>query len=504
MTSTTLFAGWPDLASAELGGVARLASDAFFAGPDALVSPSEPVFLPDEYTERGKWMDGWEPRRRRAPGHDWCIVRLGVRGDLVGVDIDTRHFLGNHAPYGRLDATAAPADASSDWLRDHAEWTPVLDQVPLQRGGHNAFALRPFAGATHVRLSIYPAGGVARLRVYGRPAPNDVEAGAVDLASVLRGGRALACSDMFFSRMDNLILPTEAPTMGHGWETKRSPLPREDWVVLALGQAGCLEQVVLDTRHFKGNYPESARVEALCWPDAAPWDLTRSADWVTIAGSAALGPDRTHVLPVTQAGPWTHLRLVIESDGGVSRLRALGRPAEQWPADTDPVLSWLNAASPEEASAALSRVCGSQRWVEGMVAARPLRSRTHLYGVAGSVWWHLGDGDWQDAFMHHPRIGADVEALRAKFAAADWCAGEQAGVEVADEATLQALAAGNLAYEERFGHIFIVCATGLSAAAMLARLEARMGNSPEVELRNAAAEEAKITRIRLDKLEVPS
>ena len=503
MTSTTLFAGWPDLASAELGGTALLASDAFFAGPDAMLDPKEPVFIPDEYTDRGKWMDGWEPRRRRAPGHDWCIVRLGVPGDLVGVDIDTRHFLGNHAPYGRLDATTAPADASPEWLRDHASWTPVLDQVPLQRGGHNAFALRPFAGATHVRLSIYPAGGVARLRVHGRPVPPVVGDGAIDLASVVQGGRALACSDMFFSRMDNLILPTEAPTMGHGWETKRSPLAREDWVVLALGRPGVLDEIVLDTRHFKGNYPGSARVEAICWPGADPWDLTRSDAWETLVSSTPLGPDRTHTLEVESNAPWTHLRLVIETDGGVSRLRAHGRPASAWPADEDSVLSWLNGATEAEATDALTRCCGARRWVEGMVAARPFRSRTHLHGAAASVWWHLGDGDWEDAFLHHPRIGADLEALRAKFAAADWSAGEQVGVASADERTIRELADGNRTYEERFGHIFIVCATGLSAAEMLARLQARMNNPPEIELRLAAEEQRKITAIRLEKLEAP-
>ncbi|MFT4623494.1 MAG: allantoicase [Myxococcota bacterium] len=504
MTTTSVFAGWPDLVSSDLGGAALLSSDAFFAGHDNLVKPSEPVFLPDEYTDLGKWMDGWEPRRRRSPGHDWCILRLGVPGDLVGVDIDTRHFLGNHAPYGRLDATVAPADASPEWLRDHGEWTPVLDQVPLQRGGHNAFAVRPFAGATHVRLSIYPAGGVARLRVHGRPrAPSPPAGERVDLASVRIGGRALACSDMFFSRMDNLLLPTEAPTMGHGWETKRSPLPREDWVVLALGAPGRIDTIVLDTRHFKGNYPESARVEAVCWPDAEPWALTKSAEWQTIAGPARLSPDDKHALLVADDSTWTHLRLVIESDGGISRLRAVGEVVSTWPAESDPQLIGLNDADVAEVQAAFLRCCGSARWAQRMAAARPFRSRTHFHGVAEQVWWHLGDGDWHEAFTHHPRIGADVEALRAKYAAADWSASEQAGMSEADSATIEALAAGNQAYERRYGHIFIVCASGLSAGEMLARLDARMANSAEVELRNAAGEQAKITRIRLDKLEVP-
>ena len=501
--TTTRFTGTTDLASSEVGGRALLASDAFFAGPDRLIDASEPEWRADDYTDRGKWMDGWEPRRRRAPGHDWCIVKLGIPGELVGADIDTRFFLGNHAPYGRLDVTTAPADADPAWLRDHADWTTVLDQQPLTRGGHNVFALRPVPGATHARLSIYPAGGVARLRLFGRPSPTPLAAGERgDLASVLRGGRALACSDMFFSRMDNLLLPHPPPTMGHGWETKRSPLPRTDWVVLQLGQPGNLDEVVLDTAHFKGNYPEGARVEALYWPDAPPHALTGTDAWEAITADTPLGPDAVHHLPVTTAGPWTHLRLVLLSDGGVSRLRALGTPATRSP--DDPVLRWLNGAATADATAAFARCCGSTRWAEQMAAGRPYAGWTHLQGHARHVWWHLGDGDWLEAFTHHPRIGADPDKLRERFAStASWSAGEQSGMAAADEATIQALAQGNRDYEARYGHIFIVCASGLTAAEMLRRLQARMHHSPEVELRNAAEQQARITALRLRKLEVP-
>lgn len=500
--STTVFAGIPDLARADLGGQALLCSDAFFAGPDNLCFPHEPVWDAERYTDRGKWMDGWEPRRRRAPGHDWCIVKLGVPGDLVGVDIDTRHFLGNAPPYASLEACRAPADAEPTWLRDHADWTEVLSQVGIERGGHNVFAVTPFQGATHVRLRIYPAGGVARLRVHARPRPvtlADGERG--DLASVLRGARALACSDMFFSRMDNLLLPRPAPHMGHGWETKRSALPREDWVVIALGQPGRLDQVVLDTAHFKGNHPESARVEGLYWPGAEPWALTRCDGWRPVVRSSRLTADAAHTFSVVDGGPWTHLRLVIESDGGVSRLRAFGTMTRDQPADADPLLAWMNGLEPTDAAAALSRCCGARRWVAGMTAARPFTSRAHLHGAAERIWWSLGDGDWREAFTHHPRIGADPAALRRRFGAtADWSAGEQAGVEAASEETIRALAKGNQAYEDRFGHIFIVCASGLTAEAMLGMLEDRMPNAPEFELRIAAGEQARITALRLDKL----
>ncbi len=501
--TTAVFRGLPDLLSANLGGRALLCSDDFFASMDNLVKAEEPLWDADAYTDRGKWMDGWEPRRRRSPGLDWCILKLGVAGDLSGVDIDTRHFLGNAPPFATLDAVCAPEDATGEWLRDHADWIPVLDEVALERGGHNVFALKALAGATHVRLCItFPAGGVARLRVHGQPRPRPVSAGhRADLASVTRGARALACSDSFFSKMDNLILPNRPAHMGQGWETRRSPVPRLDWVTLALSEPGLIDEIVLDTCHFKGNYPTGARVEGLYWPGAPAHLLSQGAPWEPVLHDTPLGPDQEQACMVPHPGPWTHLKLTILSDGGVARLRAYGRPTSRAPADDDALLQQLNGLSEAAATEAFTRCCGARRWVRAMVAARPFLSRAMLFGEAERLWWRLGDGDWREAFTHHPRIGADVASLRARFApTADWSSGEQAGVQGADDATLRALAQGNQEYEARYGHIFIVCASGLSAADMLGRLRRRLNNEAAVELRIAAGEQARITRLRLEKL----
>jgi len=502
VVGTTIFRGFPDLASEALGGKALLASDEFFAGKERMLLPHEPEWREGVYTPLGKWMDGWEPRRRRAPGHDWCIVQLGVPGDLVGVDIDTRWFTGNNAPYASLWATVAAADATPEWLRDHAAWTCVLEQVPIDKGGHNVCALRPFEGATHVRLDIYPAGGVARLRVHGRPRPRPSSTNArIDLLSVERGGRALACSDAYFARMDNLVLPFPPPTMGDGWETKRSPIPKQDWVVLALGEPGTIDEIVIDTAHFKGNYPEAAKIDAIYWPGAEPHALTSSTDWEEIVPPVKLGPSREHPCAVSKKGPWTHLRMTILTDGGVARLRAFGTPTTTAPGKVDPLLRFVNDRSEAEVRDALAKCCGAKRFVDGVIARRPYASRTHLFGDMGVVWWHLGDGDWHEAFTHHPKIGADPAALKAKFSStAAWASGEQAGVQGASDATIAALAKGNADYEKRFGFIFIVCATGLSADEMLARLTARMANEPAFELRVAAGEQMKITRLRMEKL----
>lgn len=503
-TSTTAFRGLCDLANEQLGGRVLWSSDSFFAEAQAMLAPGEPLWKEGVYTDRGKWMDGWEPRRRRAPGHDTAIVKLGLSGSLSGVDIDTRYFLGNHAPYASIDVCRSPSGATAEWLRDEAPWTTVLEQVLLERGGHNLFALAPFEGATHARLHIYPAGGVARLRLYGTPKGNDHD-GRVDLLSMPHGGRALACSDMFFARMDNLVMPFPAPTMGDGWETKRNPVRKQDWVILALGQPGIIEEIDLDTRHFKGNFPEAARVEALHWPGAAPHALSRSGRWSEIVPATRLGPDRSHLLTPSAVGPFTHLKVWILSDGGISRVRAWGRPAVGATGNEHPILRFLNTGDEVAVRAALAACNGATRWVEGMLAARPFQSWTHLEGEADRIWWHLGDGSWLEAFTHHPRIGADRGALRARFAAtAAWAEGEQGGVDRCDDALIEALAASNTDYEKRYGHIFIVCATGLSGREMLARLQARMDDEPAYELRVAAGEQLKITFLRLGKIEVPA
>jgi allantoicase len=301
--------------------------------------------------------------------------------------------------------------------------------------------------------------------------------------------------------MDNLIAPGRPAHMGLGWETKRSPTPRQDWVIVALGQPGQVDELLLDTCHFKGNYPTGARVEGLYWPGAPAHMLTHGAPWEPVLPDVPLGPDKEHRFAVPHTGPWTHLRLTTLSDGGVARMRAFGRPTDAAPGDADPLLGFINGLTKDAAQEAFRRCCGARRWATQMAAARPFRSRAHLFGEADRIWWRLGDGDWREAFTHHPRIGADVAALRQKFAAtADWSAGEQSGMSAADESTIQALAAGNVAYEARYGHIFIVCATGLRADEMLARLQARMDNEPAFELRVAAGEQSKITRLRLEKL----
>lgn len=339
-----MFTGLVDLAAAGLGGEVLSVSDDFFATKENLLLATTPVFRPDEYTDRGKWMDGWESRRRRGPGHDWAIVRLGAPGVIRGIDIDTSHFLGNHPPYASLEAIAAEPDADPAALAKRSDWVEVLEQVPLRPGSQNMFAIAhaqawPKAW-THLRLNIYPDGGVARLRVYGVVDPDGYEidaddevrprlqVGEIDLAAVKNGGIALGCSDMFFGPMNNLLLPGRSTNMGGGWETRRRRGPGFDWMVLRLGCPGTIGMLEIDTQHFKGNYPDRCSIEAIHSPHARLTELVHpEAAWRGVLPETKLQAHTRHFYreEIVHPGPFTHVRLSIYPDGGISRFRVWGR-----------------------------------------------------------------------------------------------------------------------------------------------------------------------------------
>lgn len=321
-----------DLASARLGGMPVYANDEFFAEKENLVQTQHAVFIADKYTDKGKWMDGWETRRKRVPGHDWCVVRLGLPGVVRGVDIDTSHFLGNHPPQASLDGIYHPGRlVASDFENDiDLKWTEIMPKSLLGPGQQNFHAVHSDEPWTHVRLNIFPDGGVARLRVYGdvRADLSRFKSGdALDLAAVENGGMVLSCNDMFFGPKDNLIMPGRGVHMGDGWETKRKrQLPGSDWVIVKLAAAGMIGRLVLDTCHFKGNYPDRASLEGCHAPGASSKELETRTDWQEVLPETALEGHKIHdfVSELKIRGPFTHVRLRIFPDGGISRMRVFG------------------------------------------------------------------------------------------------------------------------------------------------------------------------------------
>ncbi|KAG9290679.1 hypothetical protein G9A89_011642 [Geosiphon pyriformis] len=313
-----------DLASSSLGAKIYSCSDEFFAEAENLLKPEKPVRKLGLYTENGSWMDGWETRRHN-PFFDWVIIKLGFAGEIVGLDIDTAHFNGNHAPAASFEACYSPdVDPLAE---DSTKWCEILPKVNLNPSSRHFFEIEA-AGLTytHVRLYIYPDGGVARLRVYGRVRaiwPADFTA-RVDLAYVGNEGRAVACSDQHYGVKDNLLLPGRGKDMGDGWETKRSrESNHSDWVIIKLGHPGYLETAEIDTAHFKGNFPQTVTLDG-CFSEAEIPD--DNIEWDLILSKSKLEAHKQHVFtlksPLTK---FTHVRMTIFPDGGVKRLRVFGR-----------------------------------------------------------------------------------------------------------------------------------------------------------------------------------
>ncbi len=314
-----------DLAAEKLGGAVLAANDEFFAPKENLLKATAPIFIEGKYTDLGKWMDGWETRRKRTPGHDWCIVRLGLSGIVRGVVVDTSFFRGNYPEECSLEACTVDGQPTVEELTgNNVEWKEILPRSALQGDSQNPFKIQSGNRFTHLRLRIYPDGGVARLRVFGEVVPDwrrlRNRGSEIDLAAVENGGLVLSCSDMFFGHRHNLIMPGRAANMSDGWETKRRRGPGHDWVVIQLAAPGCVQRLEVDTSYFKGNFPESCSLEGR-------FGSLESADWKPILERTKLQAHTRHHFEdeLRDAGTVSHLRFNIFPDGGVSRLRVFGK-----------------------------------------------------------------------------------------------------------------------------------------------------------------------------------
>jgi allantoicase len=276
-------------------------------------------------------MDGWESRRRRTPGFDWCIIRLGLSGVVRGIVVDTSHFRGNYPEHCSLEGATLPALPTEEELTSETlQWVPLLPQMPLAGDSQNPFPIQYDERITHLRFKIFPDGGVARLRVYGEVVPDWDQlkrSGQIDPAAAENGGLVLSCSDMFFGHRHNLIMPGRAANMSDGWETKRRRGPGHDWSIIKLGRPGRIQRVEVDTSHFKGNFPESCSLEACNTQASTTEALTDlSAPWSTVLPRTKLQAHTRHYFDkeLTDTGVASHLRFSIFPDGGVSRLRVYG------------------------------------------------------------------------------------------------------------------------------------------------------------------------------------
>jgi allantoicase len=315
-----------NLADPRLGAQAISCSDDFFAPMARMLNPEPAQFIADKYDDHGKWMDGWESRRKRVNGHDYAIVRLARRGVIHGVDIDTSHFTGNFPPAASIEACDCEGDPT-----DKTQWTEILASFNLQGNSHHYQAIASDKPFTHVRLHIYPDGGIARLRLYGQPQRDWSQASRselIDLISVENGGYVVDANNQHFGLANNMLMPGRGVTMGDGWETRRRREPGNDWCVIALGKSGTIARIEVDTCHFKGNYPDRCSIQAAFMTGGTESSLvTQSMFWPILLPEQKLQMDLQHYFEkeIAQLGPITHIRYNMFPDGGTSRLRLWGK-----------------------------------------------------------------------------------------------------------------------------------------------------------------------------------
>ncbi|HLF59676.1 MAG TPA: allantoicase [Acidimicrobiia bacterium] len=464
-----------DLISSPVGGRIVDYNDEFFAPASNLISPGDPISN-SKYTDRGKWMDGWETRRRREPGHDWCVIALGVPGRIERVTVDTSFFTGNYPESFSLEGCG---DDDDTHLAD-ADWEEILPQTLLSGDSLASFVAGNPHRFTHVRLNIFPDGGVARLRVEGAPIPSQAQLcpgeEPIDLLSMLVGGEAMDASDLHYSPPSNLLRPTEPAGMWDGWETKRRRGPGNDWVEFRLGLPGTIEGVVIDTRHFKGNAP--GWVSILVSEDGT-W-------WAPVLDRVPVDADDVALLDLAAPTHAGYLRVDIHPDGGLARVRALGRPDRR--AVVERRVGYLNSLTGSASGRFFQTACVSSSWVESMSAGRPFEDLEGVLAAAATAFDLMVETDWLEAFAGHPRIGEEGD---------DTANREQAGVVGAEAETLAALTEANRRYEERFGFTYIVYASDKTAEEMLALAESRLASTREQELAVAADEQRAITATRL-------
>ncbi|HEY4646389.1 MAG TPA: allantoicase [Steroidobacteraceae bacterium] len=318
-------AGLINLADDSLGAQALWVSDEFFAAKERMLRPTEPVFRASTFDDHGQWMDGWETRRRRGPGHDSCVVRLAYSGVIKLIDIDTRHFTGNFPAQASVDATN-----DVDPLAPGTRWTTILPARALGGDRHNTFPIEDGSTWRSLRLNIFPDGGIARFRVCGVVRPdwtavrNDE---LVDLFAVERGGIALQANDQHYGDIRNLNRPGRGVNMGDGWETRRRREPGFDWVIVKLGHPGTIHEVEIDTAHFRGNFPDRVSLNGALVRGLSDDALAASSmHWPLLLPEQPMSADAQHPFKkqLVGLGPVSHVRMNLHPDGGVSRLRLVG------------------------------------------------------------------------------------------------------------------------------------------------------------------------------------
>ena len=319
--------GLIDLAQTKLGSKVVFKTDEFFAAANRIINPGPAVFKEGVFDSHGKWMDGWETRRKRKKGHDYLIIKFGIPGKISKVDVDTSFFNGNQPTHVSLEACFSKNKIPNK----KTKWNKILNNKKTKANSHHFFKIKNKTIYSHIKLNIFPDGGVARLRVYGSIETNKIKfkKGIINLTSVLNGASVIACNNEHFGKAENILAPGKGKNMGDGWETRRSRGKNFDWLILKCATAGKINKIQIDTHHFKGNYPDKCSVQATYLNNRNSYKsiVNKSKNWKLLLGKVKLHAHKKHNFnnKLMKNKNINYIRINIYPDGGISRIRLLGR-----------------------------------------------------------------------------------------------------------------------------------------------------------------------------------
>ena len=317
--------GLIDLAQPRLGTKVIYKTDDFFASANRIISPTEPVFKVGVFDKHGKWMDGWESRRKRTAGHDFIIIKLGKPGTIKKVDVDTSHFNGNQPAMVLIEG----ANSNSNKI-NQLKWQPLLSKKKTKANSHHYFTVNSNKVFTHIKFNIFPDGGVARLRLYGSIAKsNKLKNKKINLASLLDGSSVIACNNEHFGKAENILAPGKAKNMGDGWETRRRRGKGFDWLILNSLDGKEIDKIEISTHHFKGNFPSHCSLQAAYLPNSknSKQIVKSSNNWKYLLKDAKLSANKVHVFKnnLMKKDKINFIKINIFPDGGISRFRIYGK-----------------------------------------------------------------------------------------------------------------------------------------------------------------------------------
>jgi allantoicase len=318
--------GLIDLAQPRLGTKVIFKTDDFFASAHRIIDPSPPIFKEGLFDKNGKWMDGWESRRKRISGHDFLIIKLGKPGSISKVDVDTSHFNGNQPSMISLEGCYSKSKSLTN-----LKWKNIIGKKKIKANSHHLFNVTSKSIFTHIKLNIFPDGGVARLRLYGNISKenNKLTNKTINLASLLNGASVIACNNEHFGKAENILAPGKAKNMGDGWETRRRRNKGSDWLILNSIKGKKIDKIEISTHHFKGNFPSHCSLQAafIVNKKSSTSIVKSSTKWKFLMQKVTLSANKTHKFKnkLMKNNKINFIKINIFPDGGISRFKIFGK-----------------------------------------------------------------------------------------------------------------------------------------------------------------------------------